>query len=163
VKHQHDEFVQRRGRLAAPFKAVRLNVFTTVNGIGIEYYGTPQQLIAAACAPPEVFALDRKGRHKGGVSSGGHAFSVNRVPGPKCPERKRLLWRMPPDIAIRMPGVRELFPEGLPTFESEQEYRERLQRARARPALRLVASNPHVRRGEFSDLFRPKLSLVRSV
>jgi hypothetical protein len=159
----HSEFIERKARLAAPFTAIRLRVFCCMFGVTVEYLATPAQLIAARCGPAEAFVLDRRGRYHEGKSAGGHTHYVHKAPNGKA----RLHWRMPPDVALQMPGVRELFPDGLPEFEEEQEERRFARtlptagKTSARPRLRIVASNPHVRRGEFSDLFRPQLALIQ--
>jgi hypothetical protein len=81
----------------------------------LTYRGTVDALLTAGCLTPSMMA-NRAARPRGGRpqrDEHGQRFSLHRSP-TKCePGRMKLQRRGDPGIAMQLPGMTELFPEGL--------------------------------------------------
>ncbi|GEM_PF-5667774 len=82
----------------------------------LTYLGTEDALIAAGCLTTSMID-NRAAKHRGGRSQfdeHGKWFRLHRAPTKASPRRMKLRRCAVPKIAMGMPGVRELFPEGIP-------------------------------------------------
>jgi hypothetical protein len=84
--------------------------------IYLTYRGTVGELLAAGCLTLSMMAA-RAARPRGGRpqrDEHGKRFTLHRSPTKYEPDRMKLQRRGDPGIAMQLPGVRELFPEGFP-------------------------------------------------
>lgn len=111
------EFAERRGTLAG-------GVTVTVEPCGrigepgatVIYRGTVAALIASGAITADL-VQKRNARKRGGklADEAGWRFTVSRSPTKSEPERMLLTWWwLSGERAMTQPGVRELFPEGIP-------------------------------------------------
>jgi hypothetical protein len=87
-------------------------------GIRIEYLGAPRVLLAAGCLTEGMAIRRSQGRKN--IDARGHNYAMHRSPTKALPDRLRIklyIDRENEDAAMELPGVHELFPDGLPTIE----------------------------------------------
>jgi hypothetical protein len=113
----------RRGRLPAPHSSVSVSAhpYTWGTGAGAidTYWGTLESLLAARCASEQLL----KGRKRGVRSEdeNGHWYRLLRSPTKTTQDRLKLVRHVHSvPLAAELPGVRELFPEGLPVLLFER-------------------------------------------
>lgn len=115
----------RRGRLPAPHDSVQLRVECSYHHsayVVVEYWGAPQGLIAAGCVTADLLV----GRQFIGTVKSPTWWGTRRAPTKAAPTRRRVAhqfrdgWcdQVRREQALDMPGVRELFPDGLPAVRS---------------------------------------------
>jgi|GEM_PF-4699944 len=115
-----------RGRLSEPHHAVKLMVnWFPRSHVVVEYLGTPEALIAAGCATQAMLTGLGHGRRP---RVDNKAFWFARRARTKAePDRRSVTYRFADDnetegrLALDLPGVRELLPEGLPERPPEPE------------------------------------------
>jgi hypothetical protein len=95
-------------------------------GILVEYLGAPHVLLAAGCLTDGMAIHRNRGRKN--LDARGHNYAMHRSPIRAMPDRLRVrlyINRENEDAALELPGVRELFPAGVPHVEPPPaEYRE---------------------------------------
>lgn len=86
--------------------------------ISLTYRGTMDALVAAGCLTPGMKA-NRQGQRSGRTQRDEHGkcFKLHRSPTKATPDRMKLMMcRGDTTLAMQLPGVRDLFPEGIPEF-----------------------------------------------
>jgi hypothetical protein len=84
--------------------------------VRIIYFGTLEALLSSGCLTSSMLELRKKFRP--GDSRGLHdevagRFNMHRLPTKAMPQRMKLIRWMSLEAAVQLPGVRELFPEGV--------------------------------------------------
>jgi hypothetical protein len=99
----------------------------------VHYWGTVDALIASGCLTPHMMA-NRNARRRGGRAQRdehGRRFTLNRLPTKAAPDRMKLMRRSEdPALAMELPGVRELFSEGIPEPPAQVEPQSKEERLR---------------------------------
>jgi hypothetical protein len=129
---QRDEVRQREARRVASAKEMKrrgsLSLGVTIQAdiwcsrgrtiLALTYRGTRDALIASGCLTPSMIENKRR-EHR--TDEHGEWFYVQRNPTKAAPERMKLCCH-PKSVATAMqrPGVRELFPEGVPELEWDE-------------------------------------------
>jgi hypothetical protein len=120
----------------------------------LNYLGTVEALLATGCLTPAMMS-NRAARRRGGRAlrdEHGMRFTLHRSPSTGEPDRVELHRRPDVAVAMQLPGVRELFPEGItarnlgPVIEAHDGsvwrcYGRRIPPSRPRPSLRIVVNN----------------------
>jgi hypothetical protein len=129
---QRDEVPQREVRRAAPAKEVKrrgsLSPGVTIQAdilhsqgrtlVTLTYRGTRGALIASGCLTPSMIE-NKQREHR--TDERGTWFYVHRSPTKAAPERMKLCCQAKSvAAAMQLPGVRELFPEGIPEIEWDE-------------------------------------------
>jgi hypothetical protein len=83
--------------------------------VDLTYRGTKEALIAAGCLTPSMWEqykdrMRRKKKH----DENGEWFWVHRSPTKASPDRMKLCRHSTAALAMNLPGMRELFPDGIP-------------------------------------------------
>jgi hypothetical protein len=114
--------------------------------VSVAYRGTIDALQVAGCLTPGMISNRPPRQRQGRTQRDEHGmrFTLKRAPTKALPERVRLDRWGEPAFAMQLPGVRELFPEGIPEPAQAE-----AAPARQRPFLRIVVNN------EFAGLCTP--------
>lgn len=119
------------GRLPAPHDCIEIRVEEWPNGFDVEYFARPPELRGAGLVTPYMegkIVRQRSGMQLDEQRRRFRLFAIDRFPNPP----KRLLWESGERIRLRyygvcrnvvlsLPGVRALYPNGLPTQEERDE------------------------------------------
>jgi hypothetical protein len=83
----------------------------------LTYRGTIAALLAAGCLTPQMMAnRQRQHSRREQCDEHGNRFNLHRSPTKALPERMKLERHGEPTFVMQLPGVRELFPEGIAKF-----------------------------------------------
>jgi hypothetical protein len=106
--------------------------------VSVAYRGTIDALRVAGCLTPGMISNRPPRQRQGRTQRDEHGirFTLKRAPTKALPERVRLDRWGEPAFAMQLPGVRELFPEGIADPAQAAPAR-----SRQRPNLRLVVNN----------------------
>jgi hypothetical protein len=93
------------------------------NSLHVQYLGTTEALLAAACLTRSMVAIRAARRSKVSPLRDEHneKFHLSRSPSRGAPDRMLLTRFVSAKTAMQLPGVREMFPEGLPAPEVHSE------------------------------------------
>lgn len=94
--------------------------------LDVVYLGTWEALVEVGAITSAMVALRAKYRKGDGRvlhDEHGHRFLLHRLPTKAVPARVRLTRWCSTDFAMQLPGVRELFPEGIPEPDDAEEWR----------------------------------------
>lgn len=106
--------------------------------LSLTYWGTIDALLAAGCLTRDMLPNRPPRQRQGRTQRDEHGirFILKRAPTKALPERMRLTREGGPAFAMQLPGVREMFPEGIPEPAQAEPTP-----TRQRPFLRIVVNN----------------------